>query len=282
VVLGDIYLGPIGGMVALPVPQAGVQRSLERHGGVHVSRSGTRTVDSFGMKRSWSLAFDWRFQSELEAIRLMHYGAIEGPYRLIDPMVHNRLSSEVSSTGSVRYDGVTIPHVVAGSADVVADWPAGISVMRCSSSIEWTPPDDGGAIASSAVTAGVPLILGDTVTFSAYVKCPTGRQAQARIETFNAAGTAETTVLGTTSNSSTWQRVSAVLTPSTNDAVAVVSLVSPADTGVVRTAAWQVEASAVSTPWMVGGGCPEVVIDQMTEVSPYFPMTDAGLTLLEV
>lgn len=280
--LGDIYLGPIGGLVALPVPQAGVQRSPERIGGVHTSRNGTRTVDSFGMKRSWSLAFDWRFQSELEAIRLMHYGAIEGPFRLIDPMVHNRLSPEVSATGSVRHDGAAIAHVVDGSAEVVADWPAGISVMRCSSSIEWTPPDDGGAMASSAVAAGVPLLLGDTVTFSAYVVCPTGRQVQAQIDTFNTAGAAVTTVLGTTANSTSWQRVSAVLTPGTSDAVCVVSLVSPAGTGVVRTAAWQVEASAVSTPWMVGGGCPEVVIDQLTEVSPYFPMTDAGLTLLEV
>ncbi|MCA1185702.1 hypothetical protein LCD36_04450 [Saccharopolyspora sp. 6T] len=272
----------MGGMVALPVPRSGIDRSPERIGGVHTSRNGSKTVDHFGMKRSWSLAFDWRYQHELEAIRLMHYGAITGPYRLIDPMVRNRLSAEVSSTGSVRYDGVTIPQIAEGTAGVAQDWPPGISAMPLSSSIEWAPPDAGGVLASSAASAGVPLVLGDTVTFSAYVRCLTGRQVQAVIQAYTAAGVSATSVTGSSSTSAGWQRVTATLTPSSSDAVAVVSLTSPSGTGVIRTAAWQVEAASVATPWMLGGGCPEVVLDQMSELSPYFPMSDAGLTLLEV
>ena len=279
---GTFYLGPLGGMVPLPVPQAGVRRPAERIGGTHISRSGARTVDSFGMKRSWSLAFDWRYQSELEAIRLMHYGATAGALRIVDPMIHNRLPAEVSSTGSVRYDGVLVAHAVEGSAQLVAEWPSGASAVPLSSSIAWTPPETGGELASSDPTYAIPVLDGETVTASAYVRSPDGRSTQVALRSYSATGAVNATTTGTGASSASWQRLTVSYTPTSTDAGAAVVLTSPAGTGVIRTAAWQLEVGAAATGWMLGGGCPEVVIDQMPEESPYFPMTDAGLTLLEV
>ncbi|GAA2774120.1 phage head spike fiber domain-containing protein [Saccharopolyspora taberi] len=279
---GTFYLGPLGGMVPLPVPQAGVQRPVERIGGIHVSRNGSKTVDSFGMKRSWSLAFDWRFQSELEAIRLMHYGATAGALRIIDPMVLNRLPAEIASTGSVRYDGVLVAHEVQGSAQLVSEWPSGASKVPLSSSIAWTPPDTGGELTSSDPAYAIPVLEGEAVTASAYVRSPDGRSAQVALRSYSATGAVNATTTGAITTSASWQRLTVSYTPTATDAAVAVVLTSVASTGVIRTAAWQLEVGETATDWMLGGGCPEVVIDQMPEESPYFPMTDAGLTLLEV
>lgn len=276
------YLGPVGAMVGLPVPQANVARPLNRVGGVHTSLDGTTTIDTVGFKRRWSLAYEWRFPGELEAIELMRLGAVKGPLRLLDPMSTNRLSAPVSTTGAILQNGV-LPFSGDGTMTAVDDWPAGVGRIPLNA-IEWSPPDTGGDLLGGDFASGIPLVEGEPVTFGPYARSLAGRGVRADLHIYDATGARTSVVTGSFTTADSWERISVTHTASAGEIVAVPVVQTPSFTGGgdVRTAAWQLEAGTTPTKWLLGEGCPEVLISEFSASSPYYPMTDAPLTLLEV
>lgn len=274
------WLGPVGQLHELPVPGAGIPRSSARIGGIHTAVDGTPTVDTLGFSRSYEFALDWRYRYELRWLRALHHRAVPEQLRLLDPMVPNRPSLAVSTCGAtparrqlpLRGDGLV------RRADESAPELAGL----CGGSLEWTPPEGGGLLTErSPARAGV-VLPGEQVVLSAYVRGTADRSVQVQLAIFDAAGNPTATVTGTSTAGDSWVRVAVQHTAAAHDAYVVAQLSASAGTGAVRTSGWQLEAAAAPSEWDLGGGSPLVVVNQLTETSPYYPMTDAVLTLQEV
>lgn len=272
------WLGPVGQLRELTAPGSGIPRSSTRIGGTHTSVDGTPTVDTLGFKGAWEFAFDWRYRTELRRLRALHHRAVDAQLRLIDPMVPNRLSLGVSTCGATparRQLPLTGDGAVLRAADTAPDL-----IGLCSGSIAWTPPADGGLLTERTPLRSAVVLPGETIALSTYVRST--RVVQVQIVVFDAADMPTATVTGSSTSSGEWVRLAATHTAGTGDAYAVAQLSAAAGTGTVNTTGWQLEAAPDATEWDLGGGSPLVVIDQLTKTSPYYPMTDAGLTLLEV
>lgn len=75
--------------------------------------------------------------------------------------------------------------------------------------------------------------------------------------------------------------LTATLTPSAQT-IAVYPRVRTTTGATVRIAAAQLETGPAATPWLPGSGCPEVLITDLPEKSPIYPLTSATLSLVEV
>ncbi|MGW5645068.1 phage head spike fiber domain-containing protein [Saccharopolyspora sp. NPDC003752] len=274
------WLGPVGQLVQLTEPGAGIPRSSTRIGGIHTAVDGTPTVDTLGFSRAWEFALDWRYRSELRRLRALHHRAIPDQLRLIDPMVPNRLALAVSTCGATparRQLPLLGDGPVYRSGETAPDL-----VEVCGGSIEWTPPDGGGLLTERSPARAGAVLPGEQVTLSAYVRGTVDRAVQVQLVVFDAAGNPTATVAGTSTSGAGWVRLAVQHTAAAGDAYAMAQLSASAGTGAVHTSGWQLEAAGAATEWDLGGGSPLVVVNQLTETSPYYPMSDAGLTLLEV
>lgn len=277
---GVFYLGRVGRLIALTELGANIPRPAKRIGGTHTALDGTTTMDTFGHKRSWEFTFDWRYRSEMRLLRALHHRSIGGQLRLIDPMLSNRLSIAVSTCGATPARRI----LPLSGADLVArntDGPTGL-VDVLDGCIEWTPPAAGGTLTERSTVHSAVLLPGEQVTLSGYVKSVTGRSVQLQLRVYNSAGTQTALVQSSATTSASWTRLQVTRTVGSTDAYGVAELSTPSGSGAIRTTGWQLEEGSSPTDWEVGGGSPLVLIDQMPESSPYYPMTDAGLTLLEV
>lgn len=279
------YLGPLGGMIALPPPAPGMDTSPVWTGGVQRAIAGNTTSDKIGRKKSWPLAWIALGHDDLGTIAAFDQGLVPGPLRYIDGLVKNRLSPQHASGGTFKRSatGWTSSAGAAGWALNTATDPSWAT--RLAGGITWAPPASTAATlrTGTASTDRYPLITGEQVTLSVWAIG--NKTMRAHLVPYDAAGVAGAAVTG--SNvvlSGVPQRLSVSITPSSTQVSCVVGVdvLSAAGVGALAVTAWQLELGATPSLWVPGEGCPVVTVAPMRDVSILPTFHEAGLLLLEV
>lgn len=265
------YLGPPGDMRGLISPDGGVDRTVERYGGVHQALSGARTMDITGHRASYTLPVSAVTPTESRFVEALHQRTVPGPYRLLDPLARNRLPREVAmlkpSAAELRISG-------GGTArDPQAPAEVGVPVT----SLQW-----GAYTAGSSVSLpGVPVLDGETITMSVWAAATETITAAIRIAFTGADGQAVAIERHEATLATAFNRIAVAVAVPDGAATATVSF-APEVAGRVWLAAAQIEDGGMAGEWDLGGGAPTVVIDQLERSSPIYPLNDLTLTLLEV
>jgi hypothetical protein len=283
------YLGPLGRLMAIAVPSAGAGASPLVYGVLHQNLSGTATKDVFGQK--------WYYQIPLESldprafswIEMLLRGAVAGPFYLLDPRRRNRLGPVVSGCG-INYaaSGVSPWQPASGTVTVVAansvllPSPTNVFTPGPTYALTWVPTAAGVLVGGRTP---IPVLPGESVCFSCY--CPTGSPSLELVP-YSAAGVAGGAISGTVNVPGTLDRKYISYTTPTNGAVAaVLPQIRAAAAGTFITQAWQLTDGTVPEPWVMGGGIPKVVFDQVNTSGAsngmdYLGNTQSGsLTLYE-
>lgn len=291
------YLGPLGHLRELPVPNPGIEDTVTRYGGIHQGLSGARTVDITGQRGGFTLEWTALLSDEFDYLRALHLQLIPGPYRIIDPRYKNRLSAQSSSMQSVRGHltstaralGVTVYQNT--SFQWANDWPEelplGIRSLRI-----YGYPTGGAQLYPMRFDLGyfVPVFPEETVTFSIYAKSESPESHCAMGMNFlndQLEDIGESDYPRHVLNQE-WQRISVTATVPAG-CVAVSPKVTPGQWNApgdeaepLRFAAPQFESGNTPTPWQLGGGAKVVGIETLTSSSPQYPYQDCTLTLVEL
>jgi hypothetical protein len=261
------YLGPLGRMMAMQVPQAGAGAMPFEYGVLHQNLSGVATKDVFGQK--------WYYQIPLEAldprayswVEMMLRGAVAGPFYLLDPRRRNRLGPVVSGCG-INYSasGTSPWQPASGAVTIIAATatmlpsPGSVLTPGPSYAAQWVPTAAGVLIGGRNP---IPVLPGEEVVFSCY--CVSGSPSLELVP-YNLAGAPGTAVTGTADvPGSPDRKYIAYQVPSNGSVVAVLPQIRAAAAGTFVTEAWQITNGTVPEPWVMGGGVPKVVLDQVNQ-----------------
>lgn len=267
------YLGPLGDLRALTCPEPGITVTLVRYGGVHQGLSGARTIDVTGHKHEYSFEWRWLDMAEKTWLDALHTRHIPGPFRLLDPLRRNRLSTQaVSFSGSA----VTIP---TATRTWVTDWPTvagpGYRSLRVSN---WGAEQNTVTFDLGIKTAILPE---EQVVGSIYLKSDAAVSARIGFEWFDRAGGLVGTNYNTANITTSWQRFSLFRVAPVGAVSATFQFRGQTYTTPVQLAAPQFQGGSAPTAWELGGGAPVVHLDQLTTTSPRYPLFDCSMTLLE-
>lgn len=280
------YLGWLGDMRALPSPETNFDISEIRYGGVHQALNGARTMDTTGYRRQFKMDFKYLTEDDYMWLRSLYLGNVTEPLYLINPLSKNLLSPQASmglwhSTLDNGMQNVSN----ASSYDFVNDYPTGLAISGTRSprvlSVATAPAyvvmDGGGKF--------IPATVGERIVFSMYMRTTAGTaNVDMYIQTVDkyranlGAGIVSTKAITTS-----WQRFNVTHTPSTSGVVgARLGLqLSTATTYNTLLAAPQAEYATAVTPFSIGGGAPQVLIDSIDSESPRYPLSNVSVTFLE-
>lgn len=316
------WVGPLGAMLSLPDVATSPDNSIERIGAVHTSLDGTRTVDTFGYKRSYSWKWSMLHPVHVSVVEAIYTGIMPGPLRLIDPNRPNRLPIQIAAGGSVT----------ASTRGFTTDDPLNRAVIYASPAAGGNVDNLGpgkllrGAVTTVAEESGavilpdlavypvakIPQLPEETIEVSMWVAgtCPFATAAWLPYSRGGDLMPPETPAVPAAAPTSlrsgdpvaltpgTWTRVAASVPPG---AAAIVPALTATGAGQVWTTAWQVQR--ISTPvsaregqlwvcddllvdpidgWNTGGGAPRVVAANATSAFPIPGLADVALTLVEV
>jgi hypothetical protein len=270
--MNDWYLGPLGELRALPVPEPGMEIIQVRYGGTHQGLSGARVQDTTGRRVEYNLEFEYLNRAEYFWIDAMFTGHVPGPYRLLDPLKKNRLSPPSTHLGRgigmedvLTYSRSYPPQVgIPGRSYVLSGWESSTYT------ITFEP---------GKATVVLP---NETITASIYLRANTTHGATLQMQMLDADLVVLDTQSVPASLTADWARFSITRTVPTGCAAIRFRVMLGSANTAVYMAAPQVEAGSVATAWETGGGAPVVVIDQMPASSPIFPLRNCSLKLLEV
>jgi hypothetical protein len=284
-----VYLGPLGRMMAIQVPTAGIGAVPYTYGVLHQNLSGAATKDIFGQKWSYSVPLEQMGPRAYSFIEMMLRGALSGPYYLLDPRRRNRLGPVVSGCG-INYSSTgTSPWVpssgvvtIVAAPEVMLPSPANMYTPGPSLGVRWVPTAAG--VLVGGITP-VPVLPGETITFSCY--CPIGSPT-VELVPYNASLVAQAAISGTiTVAGAPARKYITYIVPRDGSVVAVLPQIRAAAAGTFLTMAWQITDGSTPEPWVIGGGVPKVLIDQTntsgaTNGADYLSNTQSGtLTLFE-
>lgn len=275
---GEWYLGPLGNLRELPCPELDVQLTTTRYGGIHQSLSGARHMDVTGHRSEYVMEFNYLDQDEYRWLEALHTRLIPGPFRLINPLKKNRLSLAASTFQAGNYLGAGI-QVESQLWEWDYDWPSAAGFGARSMKFQgWQVPY---ALRFDRKIR-VPVVPGEAVTWSIWMKASAAQTVSVVMNWFDRTTQMSGTPTTSASVGTSWTRFSVTGTPPTGAFSAQPALVLPTDTGEnIWIAAPQFEVGSTATSWELGGGAPEVVIDQVPLVSHRFPLVNASVTLLE-
>ncbi|MBM7771983.1 hypothetical protein JOD54_002187 [Actinokineospora baliensis] len=267
------YLGPLGDLRALTCPEPGITVSQVRYGGIHQGLSGARTLDVTGHKAEYTFQWRWIDPAERLWLEALHTRLIPGPFRLIDPLRHNRLSiSAVTLNGP----GITVP---TATRTWTTDWPAlagpGYRSLRLTG---WGGETNTVTFDQAVKTAVFPE---EQMVGSVWLKADAAVSARIGFEWFDRTGAQVGTNYNTVSITTTWTRFSMFRLAPVGAVSGVFQFRGQTYTTPVQLAAPQFERGSTPAAWETGGGAPVVVLDQLALTSPRFPLVDCDLTLLE-
>jgi hypothetical protein len=274
------FVGPLGGLRALPSPHRGdsPDATATRIGAIHRSITGRPTLDRLATRRAWTLAWPYLDPDTYAYLDALHQGLVTGPLWLIDPSRPNRLPPSVAATGSAdkSVDGFT----AAAGALAWAPRPALGTGMPLAGGVTWQAP---GAASRLDTAPIIPLLPRETVTFSATIA--TTRPVQLVLSALSGASTQITehkSPEATPGPAGT--RLELTVTPAA-DVVACrvgISTATSPQPGTIVSTAWQLEAAPFATAWRPGGGAPQVLVDSLPVTYPLPGSYTTTLTLLEV
>lgn len=273
------YLGPLGDMRPLVVPEPGIQINQVRYGGIHQGLSGARSLDITGYRTEYGFTFKHLDQEEFLWLEALHYRLVPGPFYLLDPLKTNRLTAQSSRLDLTNYNNSGID--LTGPYEVSRDWPSDIRIPGRSKKLtNWGSSQ----VITFDPTKPIPLLEGETLTGSLYIR---GDAAYSNVRlritwyTQDLVKISDSDIqLGT---SSEWTRIWYTYHDQpTNARAASLSLVLGSYATPVYIAAPMLEAGVTwPSPWEMGGGAPIVIMDQIPAESGRFPLRNVSLNLLE-
>ncbi|MCP2200074.1 hypothetical protein LX90_003764 [Lentzea flava] len=270
------YIGALGALRRLPVPDPGIRMTPVLYGGIRQGLSGARTIDVTGVRMSYEFEF-----SALEPDEWMHLEAlrtrlIPGPVRLLDPLRRNRLSSEAAAMRVVgtRYGGVT---ATAGLTERGAGFPVPLGVDH----LVWSNRPEQSQLLFDT-TRRTAVLPGETITGSVYVRSLPGVTSSVRLgfRHYQLDNSALAPVFTETPVPGEWTRLTITSTVPA-DAVTVELFLRGMDANTLSVAAPQIVPGVEPGVWEPGGGAPTVTVDSLTHVSPIYPISTVSMTLTE-
>lgn len=279
------YLGPVGGLVAIPAPEEGAEVSPALIGGVHESISGVVTVDRLAQPRAWQLRWPTLPEDDLTYLEAVGRGLVTGPLRLVDPMRRNRLPVEVASGGSVSRSAEAFTQTGGSTPTWVAvtDPP---SAARVRGAVSWQRTTTAAASLTTANDADrVPVNEGDQVRASMWVR-NAAIQAAAALDAYDAAGAAaRTTGTATTLSVGTWTRLSVtyIVASGRVSTRPVLAVASGQSASTLHATGWQISLASEPDGWAPGGGAPTVIAGELAHTYRLFdiPRHTWSMTLRE-
>lgn len=274
------WLGPLGYLQQLPLlPVDGSSDATEELiGAVLTSLSGTVTLDVFGHKRTWQLDWVCLTHPETRVVAAWFQGLTTAALRIVDPRAGNRLTRDGASGGSYSRD--TRAHTVTAgtiATTTVTDYPAPL-VGVVDGGIAWSVPGVTVAVLLIDDATRVPLIPGESVTVTVWLKGTLG--AQVGVQFYDVTGAPAGSTLAGSVTLGAWAAYSVTVTP-TGGQVAAAVLVTVASGSarpvVVGPALWH----PTNTDWVPGAGCPEVIPTARKTTYPGLANQDTGVTLRE-
>ncbi|GAB3475256.1 hypothetical protein [Amycolatopsis cihanbeyliensis] len=274
------YLGPVGDLRPLTCPEPQIETTEVRYGGTHQGLSGARTMDVTGHAHEFTFTWTYLEQAEWQWLKALHTRHIPGPVRLINPMLHNRLSTRATTlrigTGmdtGVRHSG--------GILSRVADWPSWAGPGY--ESAEWTGWGSAFQYIRFDERYKTPVFAEETLTGSIYARSDTTQRVHILFDVFDR----QLQRVGSTpyyefEATPEWGRHWFTRTVPPGCAAVQLALLPAEDYQVpLRLAAPQIAATDEITDWDLGGAATTVHLDQLSTSSPRFPLTDCSMTLLE-
>jgi hypothetical protein len=278
------YLGPLGDLRALTVPERGVEMTQVRYGGIHQGLSGARTMDVTGHRGQYTFNYTYLEEEEYLWLEALHYRLVEGPFWLLNPLKKNLLSLQATRFVVSAYDRLGVRLPTGATYDVPTIHPSGPGIPARGIRVKgWTNVEGEVLFDPGKVTPVLPNL---PITASVYIGCQDGQTssgAYLKLDWYTKDGLyLSSTQSSTFTVTSVWSRRSLpnIAVPAGAAGVQFsATFVNPLVP--IYLAAPQVEANFIVTPFSAGGAAPEVLVDQLETTSPRFPTRDCTLTLLE-
>lgn len=284
--MGRYRFGPLTRMIVVDTPPGGFNEVPVELGALHTSLNGTATKDVFGYKREWSIPLVGLAPTALSWFELC-YRQAAGDCYFLDELRINRLSETVSSTLSA-WSGITAFTATNG---VLSTTTIGVPLrLRCTtatgvfqalapiSALRWVSTAAGTCTATDTY---VPVLPGEQVTFSVYVVAGT---FSLEIVPYGPTLTPLTAITGgSTQTENLVRRYITYTAPLDGSVVAVRPQIRVTGATTVDSIGWQLEASALPSPWVLGSPPCRVLIALGTHHRRSFGNNlDGSLTLTEV
>lgn len=274
------YLGPLGDMRPLIVPEPDIEINEVRYGGIHQGLSGARTMDVTGHRSEYTFEFRNLDRDEYAWLEALHTRLVPGPFYLINPLKLNRLTLQSSKLQLTEYNNSGLAFTSPYS--MTRDWPTDVPTPgRAMKFSGWTGT-------SMQVTFDpakpVPLLDDETLTASVYLKSDVVYAGvKIRISWYTEDQVFISNQEITVDLGPEWRRYWFTYHEApVNARAASFSVVFGSATTPVYMAAPQLEAGVTwPSPWELGGAAPVVLLDQLPATSHRYPLRHATLTLLE-
>jgi hypothetical protein len=294
------YLGTLGKMVPLASPDRDIERSVQFVGQEHTSLDGSTTMDVRGYRREWRQSLVYLDQRDLSYLQMARFGELGAPLRFLDPVNKNRLTessslcSNQSQYAGGRYNWASSSGLVSritGTGQPVTY--TGLDGRAVSFTpgrfMQWVPTGSGFLAAEikylSSVTytdLSAPVLPNEVLTLSIYAKKTAGAgNFSLSLLPVTAPDTFGTAVTSSTSTSSSWVRLTVNYTVPASGVIAVAFQLNSSAAGTIQLTQAQLENGSSATDWVVGGGVGEVLIRELSEVSPIHPLVTASVTVRE-
>lgn len=277
--------GPLGRLMVVDTTSKGFEAPVDEVGALHESLNGTRTKDVFGHKLTAKIGIEGLDPRALSWFEMAYRGALGAPLYFVDEQRTNRLAAPVSSARSAWADTDPFSNL-NGTRTTIASTPVLLPGVQDGEAVSTPAPISAQQWISTAtgiVRCGpmIPVQPGEHLVFSIYVLSGT---PVLEFTPYNAAGVAGSQIGSTaTVIAGTTERRYLAYTVPGSGVAAIQPEVRHAG---AQTSAWtalQLEAGDTPTPWVMGVGCPSVLVDSFpTERRALANRMDATITLLEV
>jgi hypothetical protein len=281
--MGRFRFGPVGRLMVVDTPQDGFDDAVEEIGGTRQSLNGTTTKDVFGYKASYKIGLDGLDPRALSWFDMAYRGALGAPLYFVDEQRTNRLTAAASSARSALGEDDPYSNLngtrttVANTALLLPGVQDGVAVQTPApvNAQQWV------STATGIVRCGpmIPVQSGEHMVFSIYVLSGTPVLEFTPFDATGAAlpqvGSTATVIAGTT------ERRYLGYVP----AAGVVAVQPCIRHMAAQSSTWtalQFEAGDTPTPWVLGGGGLQVIVDSFpTSRRRLGNYKDATITLLE-
>jgi hypothetical protein len=269
------YIGPLGGLRALPCPEVDLEVNPVRYGGVHQGLSGARVMDVTGWRNDYKLEFKYLDQDEFRWLEAIYMQVVPGPHYLINPLKRNLLSAQSTALYSGQL-GIT----VGGTTANVNDYPSELPFpVRSTKMQDWVGTSN---LMIFDNGRPVPIYRTDPLIYSVYLKADAALSVTLQAYWYNISGSLIGNTDTTVAIDTEWSRYWTSYLEPPNGAVGLTAAINFGTAGSdIYVAAPQVESGYTPSAFDLGGGAATVIIDEFPEVSPRYPLRNVAVTLLE-
>lgn len=278
-------IGNLDRLLVLPVPSEPVNAAPVRSGATLTGLSGRRTLQTFGMSRSWEFTFRGVTPDELAEIESIYQGNIEAPYYMFDPMRKNLLPAELASARSIQLGkGYTPSGTVQQNTVMWSTDRTNHPVPQSTSVVQVNTGTNPVVYMRKDTARTEPIISGLTYTYSHYVN---HIATPGTVEAFWIWRDKDGVNIGNTAASGGGFNLGAGWHRHT------ITGTAPAGACYVQTGVWanqnnlfqmgpaQLEIGSSATSWVPGYGTPMVAIESFEASYPRFGLVEVQLTIVE-